>query len=125
MSKNLNVTIKSITVNNNGEGSGKGELFWKFDIDGKMLVELPLKNARKTDDGEVISLNESRIVSKDGNDILEIHGTTSEKDWPSKDEYISFTHEYTEKNGWGVGSHDVNRKDGKLDVTVRYEIENA
>jgi hypothetical protein len=46
MSKNLNVTIKSITVNNNGESSGKGELFWKFDIDGKMLVELPLKNAR-------------------------------------------------------------------------------
>lgn len=89
MSKKLKVTIKSLTVNNNGEGSGKGELFWRFDVDGQMLVELPIKNARKTNDGEVISLNEPRIVSKVGNDNLLIHGVVSEKDWPSKDEHIT------------------------------------
>lgn len=125
MANKLKVTIKSITVNNNGEGVGKGELYWRFDIDGAMLVELPIKEARKTNDGEVIFINEPRIVSKVGNDILEIFGTIAEKDWPSKDENVTFRHPYTEADGWGVGTHDVNRKNGRLDVTVHYEIAKA
>lgn len=125
MAKNLKVTVKSISVNNNGEGSGKGEIFYRIDLDGTKLVELPVNNARKTNDGELIVLNESRIVSKAGNNILEISGTISEKDWPSKDESVAFTQQYTEKDNWGIGSHDVNRKDGKLDVTLHYEVANA
>lgn len=125
MSNKLKVTIKSIAVNNNGEPTGKGEVWYRFDIDGKMLVELPVDNPRKTSDGDVIFLNESRTVSKTGNDILEIFGTVSEKDWPSKDETVNFRQQYTAADGWGVGTHDVNRKDGKLDVTVHYEIAKA
>lgn len=125
MANKLKVTIKSITVNNNGEGVGKGELYWRFDLDGAKLVELPINKARKTNDGELISLSESRIISKAGNDILDISGTISEKDWPSKDENVIFTQQYTEADGWGVGTHDVNRKNGRLDVTLHYEIEKA
>ena len=125
MQKKLKVTIKNMSVHNNGERVGKGELFWRFDIDGEKLVELPINNPRKTNDGELISLGESRIVSKNGNDTLDISGTISEKDFPSKDENVTFTQQFTEANGWGVGTHDVNRKDGKLDVTVHYEITNA
>ena len=127
MAKKLKVTIKNITVNNNGEGglNGKGEMYWRFDIDGMLLVELPSNNPRKTHDNEVITLNESRVVSKVGNDILEVFGTISERDWPSKDETVNFTKQYTKADDWGIGSHEVNRKDGKLDVTVRYEIANA
>jgi hypothetical protein len=125
MVKQLKVTIRSMSVHNNGESAGKGELFWRFDIDGEKLVELPINNPRKTNDGELISLGESRIVSKNRNDTLDISGTISEKDWPSKDENVTFTQQFTEANGWGVGTHDVNRKDGKLDVTVHYEITNA
>jgi hypothetical protein len=125
MKKNLKVTIKSLTVNNNGESAGKGEVYWKFDLDGVKLVEVPINNARKTNDGERIVLGESRIVSKEGSDVLDISGTISEKDWPSKDENVTFSQQYTAADGWGVGTHDVNRKDGKLDVTVHYEIANA
>jgi hypothetical protein len=125
MAKKLKVTIKSMTVHNNGEGSGKGDLYWRFDIDGTKLVELPMNNPRKTSDGEVISLGESRTVSKVGNDILDIYGTISEKSWPGKDNNVTFGQEYTEADGWGIGTHDVHRQDGKLDVTVHYEIANA
>lgn len=125
MANKLKVTVKNISVHNNGEAAGKGELYYRVDIDGAMLVELPVNNPRKTSDGDVIFLNESRTVNKTGNDILDIFGTVSEKDWPSKDETVNFRHQYTATDGWGVGTHDVNRKDGRLDVTVRYEIANA
>jgi hypothetical protein len=125
MANKLKVTIKNITVNNNGEPIGKGELYWRFDVDGAMLVEQSIDQARKTNDGEVIVVNEPRIVSKVGNDILDIFGTISEKDSLSKDENVYFRHQYTEADGWGRGTHDVNRKYGKLDVTVHYEIANA
>ena len=125
MVKNLKVTIKSISVNNNGESTGKGELYWKFSIDGVKFVDVPINNARKTQDGDLIVLNESRLVSKKGNDSLDVYGMISEKDWPSKDENITFSQEFTEVDGWGVGTHDVNRKDGRLDVTVHYEVSNA
>ncbi|MCE7981132.1 MAG: hypothetical protein DYG89_08070 [Caldilinea sp. CFX5] len=125
MAKQVTVTINRITVHNNGEGSGKGELYWTFDIDGKSFVELSAKEARKTNDGEVISINESRTVSKANNDRLVVSGAVYEKDWPSKDETVKFTDEYSASNGWGIGIHDVKRTNGKLDVTIRYEIENG
>jgi hypothetical protein len=121
----LKVTVQSITVNNNGESIGKGELFWKFDIDGATLVELPSNNPRKTRDGEVITLNESRTVNKTGNDSLTVFGTVSERDLLTKNETVSFSQEFTAADDWGVGPHSLNRKDGKLDVTIRYEVANA
>jgi hypothetical protein len=125
MSDKLKVTVNRIKVHNNGEAAGKGELYYRFDIDGTMLVELPVSNPRKSSDNDVITLNESRTVSKTGNEILEIFGSVSEKDWPSKDETVNFRQQFTQADGWGVGTHDVNRKDGRLDVTVHYEIANA
>ena len=52
----VKVTFENITVTNNGEGSGKGELYWLFQVDGETVNQRTVSNALKVADGETISL---------------------------------------------------------------------
>jgi hypothetical protein len=122
------VVIEKIDVHNNGDRSGKSELFWSFSVNGDKFIEKTRANPQKVEDGETILLGESRIVNElDGSDTLTVSGIVSERDGilAGKNETDSFNRIYSSANNWGLGSYQARLQDHPLDVTVHYRIENA
>ncbi len=126
----VKVTFEKMVVNDNGDtkvGGGKGELYWRFNVDGSTLIERDDSNPDKTKDGETIFLGESRIVAKprlSGN-FLTISGLVGDKDggFSGKDEQDDFSKAWSYKENWGAGTRQVNLRDGRLDVTLHYKVE--
>ena len=125
----LKVTFTSIRVVNNGEWTGKGELYWDFLLDGEPIGgegSRSINNARKTADGETIILNNAtRTVTKNVGDSLTVEASVSEKDNLDKDETASFNNSFSNTGNWGIGNYQRILRDQKLDVTVSYQIERA
>ena len=126
MADKIKVTFSNIKVNNNGEGTGKGELYWDLFVDGQPVGgegNRSISNPRKAADGETIALNGvSRTVAKDAGQRLVVQGTVSEKDNLDKDETDGFEDVFDATNHWGVGSYTRALRDRKLDVVVSYQI---
>jgi hypothetical protein len=129
MADKLKVTFSNIKVTNNGEWTGKGELYWDFIVDGEPVGgdgNRSLANPRKTPDGDTILLNgASRIVNKDSGQTLVIEGSVAEKDNLDKDEMASFRDVHRKVNGWGIGAYTRALRDGNMDVTVSYKVDPA
>lgn len=121
----VKVTFENITVTNNGEGSGKGELYWLFQVDGETVSQRTVSNTLKVADGETIALNASRQVTKSPGQNLTIYGSVSEKDDLSKDESDFFSDSFKPSDRWGAREGVYKRRinDRKLDVTVSYRID--
>jgi hypothetical protein len=125
---NRRVVMEKTDMHNNGDRSGKSELYWAFSINGGKFIEKTKQNPQKAEDGETILLGESRIVyDLNGSDTLPVSGRMSEKDGilAGKNETASFDRIYSSANNWGLGSYEARLQDHPLDVTVRYRIENA
>lgn len=123
MADKLKVTFTTINVRNNGEWTGKGELYWELLVDDYQVSSRPLSNPLKVADGETISINQNYPVTKENDQVLTVEGSVSEKDNLDKDEFASFRDAFTEELDWGLGTHNRTLRDGKLDVTVNYKIE--
>lgn len=123
MSDKLNVTFTTVNVRNNGEWTGKGELYWELSVDSHQVSSRSLTNTLKTADGETISINQSYPVTKQAGQTLSIEGAFSEKDNTDRDEYDKFTDAYTNAQNRGIGTHNHTLRDGNLDVVVNYKIE--
>ena len=126
MADKIKITFSTIKVNNNGDGTGKGELYWDLFVDGQPVGgdgNRSISNPRKAADGETISLNAaSRTVTKQPGDRLLIQGSVAEKDNLDKDESDNFEDEYNAAKNWGVGSYTRALRDRKMDVVVSYQI---
>jgi hypothetical protein len=120
----LRITFTSMHVTNNGEWTGKGELYWKWMVDGNIIGQRQLSNPLKTADGETIQLSAATTVVKNAGDSLTVEGSASEKDNLDKDENDTFKDTYYGPN-WGVGNYTRVLRDGNLDVSVNYKIELA
>lgn len=123
MTDRLKVTFTTIQVRNNGEWTGKGEIYSELVVDDQQVYSRPVTNPLKVADGETISVMQSYPVSKEAGQSLTIEGSVSEKDNLDKDEYDKFTDTYTSAMNWGLGTHKRTLRDGNLDVTVTYKIE--
>ncbi|HEU4387548.1 MAG TPA: hypothetical protein VFV34_07110 [Blastocatellia bacterium] len=123
MSDRLKVTFTTINVTNNGEWTGKGELYWELLVDDQQVHSVPVNNPLKVADGETISITQGWPVTKQPGQTLTIQGSVSERDNLDKDEFAKFLDAYTGDMNWGLGSHKRTLRDGNLDVTVNYKIE--
>ena len=123
MSDKLKVTFTTIEVRNNGEWTGKGELYWELLVDDQQVASRPVTNPLKVADGETIAVSQSYPLTKAAGQSLTIEGAVSEKDNLDRDEYAKFTDTYTAAMNWGLGSHARTLRDGHLDITVNYKIE--
>jgi hypothetical protein len=123
MSDKLKVTFTTINVRNNGEWTGKGELYWELLVDDHQVSSRPLSNPLKAADGETITINQSHSVTKENGQTLTVEGSVSEKDNLDKDEFASFRDEFTNAEDWGLGTHNRTLRDGNLDVLVNYKVE--
>ena len=98
MADKIKVTFSQIRVTNNGEWTGKGELYWDLLVDGQPLGgdgSRSLSNPRKTADGETIVLNGvSRTITKSSGQRLVVQGNVSEKDNTDRDETDGFEDVY-------------------------------
>src|SRR5262249_30467027 len=103
----VKVTFDNITITNNGEGSGKGELYWLFQVDGETVNQRTVSNPQKAADGETIALGSSRQVIKSPGQNLTVYGSVSEKDDLSKDESNFFSDSFKPSDNWGAsgGNH--------------------
>ncbi len=120
------IVVEKIDVHNNGDRSGKGELFWNIDANSQTFSNRPKKNVLKAKDGEVISLGDNLVVSSlEKKDTLTISGHVSEKDgiFSGSDETAKFSHIYSKSDSWGIGNYKVPLRDGPLDVSLSYRIE--
>lgn len=123
MSDKLKITFTTINVRNNGEWTGKGELYWELLVDDHQVSSRPVSNPLKIADGETISINQSYPVTKQTGQSLTIEGSVSERDNVDKDDFASFADAYTGAENWGLGTHNRTLRDGNLDVTVNYKVE--
>lgn len=123
MADNLKVTFTSIKVNNNGEWTGKGEIYYSILIDEEPVFSVSPADAAKVADGETIILQKVYPVAKKEDQSLTIECSVSEKDNLDRDETTRFLDEYTYGGGWGIGVHRRVLRDRNLDVTVTYKIE--
>ena len=123
MSDKLKVTFTTISVRNNGEWTGKGELYWELIVDDHQVSSRPVSNPLKLADGETVAINQSYPVTKEGGQTLTIEGSVSERDNLDKDDFATFKDAYSLAGNWGLGTHNRTLRDGNLDVTVNYKIE--
>jgi len=123
MTDKLRVTFTTINVTNNGEWTGKGELYWELTVDDQPVDSRSVTNPLKVADGETIVVTKSWPVAKEAGQMLTIEGAVSEKDNLDKDEFAVFADTYTLPGNWGLGTHKRKIRDGNLDVTVNYKIE--
>lgn len=123
MSDKLKVTFTTINIRNNGEWTGKGELYWELLVDDHQVASRPLSNPLKAADGETIAINQSYPVTKQADQTLTVEGSVSERDNLDKDDFASFSDAYTDAGGWGLGTHNRTLRDKNLDVTVNYKVE--
>ena len=123
MSDKLKVTFTTINVRNNGEWTGKGELYWEMLVDDYQVASRAISNALKAADGETIAVNQSYPLTKQAGQTLTIEGSVSEKDNVDKDDFASFRDAYTGAENWGLGTHNRTLRDRHLDVTVNYKVE--
>lgn len=123
MSDKLKVTFTTINIRNNGEPSGKGEIYYELLVDDHQVASRPVSNPLKLADGETVAVNQSYSVTKTSGQTLTVEGSVSEKDDLSKDEFATFNDQYTDPGNWGLGTHNRTLRDGKLDVTVNYKVE--
>lgn len=123
MSDKLKVTFTTINVRNNGEWTGKGEVYYDLLVDDHQVHSVPLSNPLKLADGETVAVNQSYSLTKQSGQTLTVEGSVKEKDNTDKDEFASFNDQYTGAGGWGFGTHNRNLRDGNLDVMVNYKIE--
>ena len=123
MSDRLKVTFTTINVTNNGEWTGKGELYWELLVDDQQVDSRPLSNPLKVADGETVAVTQSWPITKQAGQSLTVQGSVSERDNLDKDEFAKFADTYTGDMNWGLGSHKRTLRDGNLDVTVNYKIE--
>src|SRR5262249_6670607 len=120
----LKVTFTTIDVDNNGEWTGKGELYWDLLVDGQIVSSRSLSNPRKTADGETITVNQYRAVTKDAGQLLLVEGSVKEKDNLDKDDFAPYKDEYTKAMNGGIGTPPTHALvDNHLDVKVTYMIE--
>ncbi|GAB4460578.1 MAG: hypothetical protein OHK0029_24820 [Armatimonadaceae bacterium] len=120
------VVLEKIVVHNNGDRMGKGELYWAISANSQEISLRDRKNPHKTKDGETIFLGDHLTVSNlTDSDTLKIDGWVSEKDGvlSGSDEKADFSHIYSRRDNWGMGSYDVRLQDHPLDVTLSYRIE--
>jgi hypothetical protein len=123
---NRKVTVERIVVHNNGEKSGKGEFYWSFSANGKLIEQNKKNPMKKVEDGDTIDLGDSVIVNGlQGSNTLTVSGSVSERDGLSKNETDFFERTYSRGDNWGIGSYHARLQDHPLDVTVYYKIENA
>jgi hypothetical protein len=125
MADNLKVTFQTIHISNNGEWTGKGELYYSLTVDGALVASRSVNNPLKLADGEDIVLDVAKTVVKEAGQVLTVAGTVSEKDSLDKDDTQPFNHDYLKSDNWGFGPHHPRLVDGKLDVIVNYTIERA
>lgn len=129
MADKIKVTFSQIKVTNNGEWTGKGELYWDLLVDGQPLGgdgSRSLANPRKAADGETILLNGvTRTVTKSPGQSLTVQGNVSEKDNTDRDETDGFEDVYDNANNWGIGVYTRVLRDGNMDVAVSYQISRA
>jgi hypothetical protein len=123
MSDKLKVTFTTINVRNNGEWTGKGELYWEMLVDDHQVSSRPVSNPLNLADGETAAINQSYPLTKQAGQTLTIEGAVSEKDGLSKDEFANFNDSYTGAGNWGLGTHSRTLRDGNLDVVVNYKVE--
>jgi hypothetical protein len=123
MSDKLKVTFTTINIRNNGEWTGKGEVYYELLVDEHQVKSVPVSNPLKLADGETVAVNQSYSVTKQSGQTLTVEGSVSEKDNLDKDEFASFNDEYTGAGSWGLGTHNRTLRDGNLDVTVNYKVE--
>ena len=123
MTDKLKVTFTTINVTNNGEWTGKGELYWELTVDDQPVDHRSLTSPLKVADGETIQITKSWPVTKSAGQSLTIQGAVSEKDNLDKDDFAEFSDTYTGPANWGLGTHKRVIRDGNLDVTVNYKIE--
>jgi len=122
-STKLRISFLNLKVTNNGEWTGKGELYWDFLVDGEPTGGRSISNVLKVADGELIPLSATREVRKSNGESLSISGSISERDNLDKDDFAPFEDNYTVNDSWGRGTHSRTVRDGRLDVTVTYKIE--
>ena len=120
----LKVTIDDIEVNDNGDRSGKGELYWEFKANNSVIETRSRNNPDKRRDGETIRIGDSATISLGNKETLVVSGSVSEQDGvlSGDDETDRFNDEYRSPN-WGIGNHRIHLQDKKLDVNVNYRIE--
>ena len=122
----LKVTFSDIEVTKDGDPIGKGQIYWKLNVDGTVVASRSSASPLIIGSGGTITLGNSTTVTKSSavGTKLTVSGSVSEKDSLDSDESAPFTHTYTAGDNWGTGSaHPVHLVDRDLDVTVNYIVE--
>lgn len=125
MTDRLKVTFQRIEIDNNGEWTGKGELYYGMTVDAASVASRSVNNPLKLADGEQIDLNASKTVVKETGQQLTVAGFVSERDNLDRDDTQDFHEDFSKSDNWGIGSHNHRLVDGKLDAVVYYVIERA
>jgi hypothetical protein len=123
------VTMNKLDIIKNGDSPGKSEIYYTLLVDDQIIASLDENDARKTGDGDTITVQQSGTVTKSASASLTVLGNVSDNDGFLKgaDDTGGFRHVYTAANNFGVGSHSakVRSGNGHLDVTVHYSIARA
>jgi len=122
----LKITFVDIDVHSDGDPIGKGEIYWSFKVDGRVVTSRSVGNPLIIGSREAIALGASATVTKSGavGTKLVVSGSVSEQDNDDKDETDSFTDTFTSGDDWGTGLVQHKPLSARnLNVTLNYIVE--
>ncbi|MFD2564218.1 MULTISPECIES: hypothetical protein [Aquimarina] len=123
----IKITFDKLYVTDNGDPSHEtnGELYYSFKVNGKSLISRSKSNPKKVKDKATIQLNKCKELDVKDNETIKVSGYVgdSDKGFNGKDEYDDFSVILKNSNNWKEGSNSVHLVDGRLNVTLYYEVE--
>ena len=123
----VKIVLEKLYVTDNGDPSHEtnGELYYSFKVDDSSLASQSKNNPKDVKDGATIQLNKSKELDISNKDTIKLSGYAGDVDkgFNGKDEYDDFSVTLSNSNDWKRGNNSVNLVDGRLNVTLYYNVE--
>lgn len=122
----IKITLEKLYVTDNGDPSHEtnGELYYSFKVDGKALVSQSKNSPKNVKDRATISLNKSTELEINNKETIKLSGYVGDVDkgFNGKDERDDFSVILSFSNNWKEGGNSVHLVDGRLNVTLYYNV---
>ena len=123
----IKITFDKLYVTDNGDPSHEtnGEIYYSFKVDGKSLVSQSKNSPKNAKDKATIQLNKFKELDINNKETIKLSGYVGDVDkgFNGKDEYDDFSVTLMHSNNWKEGSNSVHLVDGRLNVTLYYDVE--
>jgi len=123
----IKINFEKFYVTDNGDPDHEtnGELYYNLKVNGNVIASQSKSNPKDVKDHSTVNLNKSTELELNEQTVIELRGFVGDVDkgFNGENEEDDFCVVLTATNNWKQGDNTVNLSDGRLHVTLHYQVE--